>query len=113
MLQANCGGYSTTQAVGYKGVALPELLEMVARLSAAPRVSSLFEGALGDHAWLSVIDRGFIMHAYFGETTFSEGVISFEIYGPYPPGTERAHGDPYDGRGLAGTMTTQSLKEVL
>ena len=43
----------------------------------------------------------------------TDGAVGFELYGPYPPGTKRDDGDPYDGRGLAGSMTTACLKSVL
>jgi hypothetical protein len=111
MLEASVGewGAGTT---GYHGRTLAELDALVDRLAAAPTLSSSGEGAMGDHAWLSVIDRGFVAHFYFGEGC-RDGLIGFELYGPYPPGTERQHADPYDGTGLSGSMTVTTLKEVL
>src|SRR4051812_48791227 len=45
----------------------------------------------GDHAWISIVDGGFVLHAYFCRC-----VIRFELYGPTPVGKETRHADPYD-----------------
>ena len=113
MLEASHCEWGKERPTGYAPVALEDLGALVDRLVAAPTISSRDGGASGDHAWISVIDHGFIAHAYFGEQTRRDGVISFELYGPYPPGTERDDSDPYDGRGLAGSMTTTHLKGML
>lgn len=62
----------------------------------------------GDHAWISVVDRGFVLHAYFERRT-----IRFELYGPKPVGREKERGDPYDGSGLTGVLEADTLKEVI
>jgi hypothetical protein len=113
MLESSYSEWGMGQPPVYAVRSLAALHALVDRLAAAPTVSSRGAGASGDHAWISVIDRGFIAHAYFGEETRRDGVISFELYGPYSPGTERDDGDPYDGRGLAGSMTTAQLKVML
>src|SRR5438132_1498626 len=113
MLEASYGEWGMGSPSVYKTLAMEELVALVDRLAAAPPVSSDGGGASGDHAWISVIDRGFVLHAYFGEDCRADGAVGFELYGACPPGTERDHGDPYDGRGLAGSMTTACLKSVL
>jgi hypothetical protein len=113
MLEACQGEWGTVCPPRYSAVALSDLCSLIDRLAAAAPLSSRIDGASGDHAWISVIDRGFVLHAYFGENCRADGIVGFELYGPYPPGTECEHGDPYDGRGLAGRMTTACLKAVL
>jgi hypothetical protein len=113
MLEAYCGEWGAVRPPDYSAQSVGDLHALVDRLAAPRTLSSRGEGASGDHAWLSVIDRGFVLHAYFGEDCGGDGVVGFELYGPYPPGTERDHGDPFDGRGLAGGMTTACLKAVL
>jgi hypothetical protein len=112
MLETSYFEQGMNRASEYQGLTWLELGTLIDRLAAAPPLSS-YGGAFGTHAYLSVIDRGFIFHAYFGEETGTQGTLSFELYGPYPPGTEREHGDPYDGSGLAGTMVLACLKETL
>jgi hypothetical protein len=65
-------------------------------------------GGSGDHAWMSIIDQGFVMHAYFCAHT-----IRFELYGPKPVGKEREHLDPFDGSGLYGELDVRTLKSVV
>ena len=65
-------------------------------------------GADGDHAWISIIDSGFVMHAYFYRQ-----IIRFELYGPKPAGKEKQFGDPYDGSGLSGELDVNTLKEII
>ena len=88
MLEAGYGEWSTGHPPSYAARSLDELHRLVERLAAAPSVSSYGGGASGDHAWISVIDRGFVLHAYFVEDCRGDGIIGFEFYGPYPPGTE-------------------------
>lgn len=113
MLSACYGEWGTGRPPDYAAYSLAELHGLVDRFAAAPPVSSQGDGASGTHAWISVIDRGFVLHAYFGEECRAGGAVGYELYGPYPPRTEREYGDPYDGTGLAGTMTTACLKDVL
>jgi len=87
---------------------LADILALVDRFARMPPLASYNPEQAGDHAWLSVIDRGFVFHAYFDELD-----VSFELYGPFPPGTEMDQRDPYDGSGLAGHMSCQAVKEVL
>jgi hypothetical protein len=112
MLEASYFEQGMQRATEYLGLTWLDLNTLIERFAVAPPLSSQ-GGAFGDHAYLSVIDRGFIFHAYFGEETGTQGTLSFELYGPYPPGTEREHGDTYDGSGLAGTMRLACLKETL
>jgi hypothetical protein len=65
-------------------------------------------GADGAHAWISIIDQGFVMHAYFNRRT-----IGFELYGPHPAGKEREYGDPYDGSGLCGELDEDALMWII
>ncbi len=88
--------------------ALGELLAIVDQFFRLPPLKSYGDGIGGTHATLTVIDNGFILHAYFDE----DG-IGLEMYGPVVPGTEREHGDPYDGSGLWGAVDVPTLKEVL
>jgi hypothetical protein len=111
MLEASVGEWGSG-STDYRGRTLAELDALVDRLAAAPPLSSSGAGVMGDHAWVSVIDRGFVAHFYFSEGC-RDGLVGFELYGPYPPGTERQHGDPYDGTGLSGSMSVATLKEVL
>lgn len=113
MLEASYGEWGAGPPVDYSAHPVGDLHALVDRLAAAPTVSSRGDGASGDHAWLSVIDRGFVLHAYFGEDCRDGGFVGFELYGPYPSGTERDPVGPFDGRGLEGRMTTASLKAVL
>jgi hypothetical protein len=113
MLEARYSEWDSCSPNSYAALMLDELCALVDRFAAAPPVSSYVGGASGAHACMSVIDHGFVLHAYFGEDCRGGGVVEFELYGPYPPGTERNHGDRYDGRGLVGRMTTVCLKGVL
>jgi hypothetical protein len=87
-----------------------ELLDVVERFhEMGSDVEGRFPGGSdGDHAWVSVVDGGFIVHAYFCRKT-----IRFELYAPPAVGREKKHGDPYDGSGLSGEVDVQTLKEVL
>src|SRR5688500_8276937 len=78
---------------------LKELLGVVDRFTAmaSDRGERFPPGVEGAHAWMSIIDQGFVMHAYFDGDT-----ISFELYGPTTVGSEKEHSDPYDGSGLSG-----------
>ena len=89
---------------------LEELLDVVDRFS---EMSSDLDGRFppgssGAHAWMSIVDQGFVMHAYFDRRT-----ITFELYGPTPVGREKEYGDPYDGRGLSGELDADTLKNVI
>lgn len=57
---------------------------------------------------MSIIDQGFVMHAYFDRQR-----ITFELYGPQPAGREKECGDPYDGSGLSGELDTETLKGAI
>jgi hypothetical protein len=111
MLDVSVGEWGAG-STAFSGRTLAELDALVDRFAAAPTLSRSGAGAVGDHVWVSVIDRGFVAHFYFGEGC-PDGLVGFELYGPHPPGTERQHGDPYDGTGLSGSMTVTTLKEVL
>ena len=113
MLKARYGQWDTACPNNYALLPLDHLCALVEGLAAAPSLSTDVSGAAGTHALISVIDHGFILHAYFGEDCREGGVVEFELYGPYAPGTERNHRDSYDRRGLAGRMTTVCLKRVL
>jgi hypothetical protein len=87
-----------------------ELLVVVERFS---EMGSDLQGrfsqvAYGDHAWISIIDAGFVLHAYFYEQ-----IIRFELYGPKPVGKEKGFGHPYDGSGLSGELDADTLKGVI
>src|SRR5262245_42876870 len=113
MLEVSYGEWNTEGSTDYQALSLEDLCALVDRFAAAPPLSSYGPNASGDHAWMSVIDRGFVAHVYFDEGTGANGTVEFELYGPYPPGTERDYSDPYDGNGLAGRMTTECLKQML
>lgn len=116
MLNVSSGHWADTHGTGeLEGVysdeaptSLDALLELVDRFARMPPLRSYNPEQAGDHAWLSVIDRGFVFHVYF-----SDDDPTFELYGPFAPGSELQHRDPYDGSGLAGSMSIQSLKDVL
>ena len=65
-------------------------------------------GADGDHAWISIVDGGFVLHAYF-----QRQAVTFELYGPARVGKKKREGDPYDGTGLRGEVDADTLKEVI
>jgi hypothetical protein len=113
MLHASCTEFDMAGPGDFRPFSLDELGTLIDRLAAAPTVSSRGRGTSGHHAWISVIDRGFVLHAYFGEETNEQGRIDFELYGAYPPGEELARQDPYAGKGLMGEMTTRCLKDAL
>lgn len=110
MLNACHGEWDRENAYGYTPHSLDELRRLVDRLAAARPVSSYPGGASGDHAWILVSDHGFDLSVYFGEGCREDGVVRFELYGPYTPGDR---GDIYDGRGVAGDMTTACLMGLL
>ena len=87
---------------------LRELLRSVDELSAMPALSIAEHGVEGDRGCLSIVDRGFILHAYF-----SGRAVRFEVYGPFAPGTEQSPRPPWEYPGLTGSMSTACLKEVL
>src|SRR5690242_2360062 len=96
-------------------MALNDLLILIDRFVSMPPLHSYNRhgddapGAVrGDHAWVSVIDRGFVFHVYF-----SEDEPTFELYGPFPPGHEAQQQDPYDGSGLAGSMSIKGVRQVI
>jgi hypothetical protein len=87
-----------------------ELLDVVDRFSEmGSDLDGRFpSGADGDHAWISIIDAGFVLHAYFYRQT-----IRFELYGPMPVGKEKQYGDPYDGSGLSGELDADTLNGII
>jgi hypothetical protein len=89
---------------------LEELLDVVERFhEMGSNLEGRFAaGVVGDHAWVSVVDGGFVLHAYFNLHE-----IRFELYGAQPVAKEKKHRDPYDGSGLSGELEVQTLKEVL
>jgi hypothetical protein len=91
---------------------IAELMELVDRFMVMQPLRRGRGGISGHHAWIGIVDRGFSFHAYFGEDA-SEDVIDFDICGPYALGTEHQEHDPYDGSCLAGTMTSDTLKQVI
>ncbi len=88
---------------------LREVLRAVDELDAMPEPTFEADGMEGDKGVLSVLDRGFILHAYFGG-----GKIRFELYGPIVPGSEC---DPRPlhaaVEGHSGVMSVECLKGVL
>jgi hypothetical protein len=118
MLQAsfthwlNASGERATSGKRETAFDILELFTLIDRFMAMPALSSIATGMTGHHAWISITDRGFLLHAYFGEDA-SEDVVDFDFYGPVLPGTERQSYDPYDGRGLSGVMDAATLKEAI
>jgi hypothetical protein len=92
----------------YRKRQLRELLRSVDELAAMPDLSIAEHGVEGAKGVLSIVDRGFIIHAYF-----SGHAIQFEVYGPFAPGTEQSPRPPWEYRGLTGSMSTACLKEVI
>ena len=113
MLEAYYGEFSKDNSPAFSPYSLDELYALVDRLAAARPVSSYGRGMSGHHAWIVLKNRDFGLVAYFGEDCRSDGVVDFELRGPYPPGTDYKRVDPYDGRWLAGMMTITCLKAVL
>ena len=110
MLKAYHGEWNKENSPKLAPQPLGELVELVDRLAAAPRVSSYGGGASGHHAWIIVSDHGFDLEIYFGESTGKDSVVDFVLYGPYSDGEK---GSIYDGRGLYGEITTACLKGLL
>jgi hypothetical protein len=87
---------------------LRELLRSADELAAQPEVSEARAGVTAHKGHISVIDREYILHAYFLRQH-----VEFELYGPPPRETGRLPRPLRDGGGLAGAMSVDSLKEVL
>ena len=85
---------------------LGELLTVVDRFAAiGVDGGERFRGGnAGSHAWISIIDQGFVVHAYF-----TKREITFELYGP----NSTRYGDPFDGSGLAGKVNVETLRGVI
>src|SRR5262245_4753592 len=66
MLKVSTGEWGSG-SMAFSGRTLAELDALVDRFAAAPPLSSSGPDVMGDHAWISVIDRGFVAHFYFGE----------------------------------------------
>src|SRR5262245_2664285 len=97
----------------YRAYSVAELRNFIDRFVIAPTVSGHGDGASGHHAWIGIAVGGFTLAVYFGEETKDDGRVDFNLYGPYPAGTELDRHDPYDGRGLEGEMSIRSLKRVV
>jgi hypothetical protein len=113
MLEAYYGEWNKQYSPEFMARRLDELYEWVDRLAAARPVSSYGRGISGHHAWIILRTLDFSLAVYFGEDCRSDGVVDFHLYGPCPPGPERERAHPYDGRGLAGTMTVPCLNGML
>lgn len=114
MLDAYYGERSRENSPVFAAHSLDELYGLVDRLAAAPPVSRRSPGLSGHHAWIILKNVDFSLAAYFGEECRGEGLVDFHLYGPVPPpGPERDWSHPYDGRGLAGVMSTACLKGVM
>ncbi len=87
---------------------LKELFRWVDEITALPDPINATHGYEGDKGFISIIDRGFILHAYFtGE------IVRYELYGPFAPGTERSPRPPKEDHGLEGSMSIACLKDVI
>lgn len=85
---------------------LDQLAALIDSFVVLPSLSTFGEGVSGSKAWISVVDRGFIFHAYFGDDA-----IDFELYGPFEPDTEIAPRG--SSSWICGRMDSDCLKETL
>lgn len=91
---------------GEREFQLVQLVGLVDEFVALPSLSRFGDGFAGHKAWISVVDRGFVFHAYFGDDA-----IDFELYGPYEPGTEMTSCE--SSTGICGRIDSSCLKEAL
>ncbi len=94
---------------------LDTLLKHIEAISALPALSSYPGGVSGCQGSMTIVDKGFILHAYFVD---DEGIVDgtpvqFELYGPYPSGQEGQVEPGAEDNETSGYMTVECLKQVL
>ncbi len=83
---------------------LRELFRAVDEIATKPDLSIEENRGRESKGNLSIVDRGFILHAYVSGQT-----VDFLIYGPFPPGTEQAPRPPWESPGHAGLIGLDCL----